>query len=93
MQRAPSPERYQEIQQALSDKGYYQGPVNGVWDADSVAALKRFQKDRNVANTGKLNSVSLIALGLGPQRNSSARATTETRSTDDNRRPEGSERP
>ena len=30
-----------------------------------MAALKQFQKDQNLADTGKLNSVSLIALGSG----------------------------
>jgi peptidoglycan hydrolase-like protein with peptidoglycan-binding domain len=57
-----------QIQQALADKGYYTGPVNGVWDADSVAALKKFQEDQNLTVDGKLGSLSLIALGLGPKR-------------------------
>src|SRR4051812_26347389 len=39
----PTPERYQEIQQALADKGYYKGPVNGEWGNESTEALKRFQ--------------------------------------------------
>ena len=69
-QREPAPERYQEIQQSLADKGYYSGPVNGTWGADSVAALKRFQRDQNIGDDGKLGSLSLIALGLGPKRGS-----------------------
>ena len=67
-QREPAPERYQEIQQSLAEKGYYSGPVNGAWGADSVAALKRFQRDQNIGDDGKLGSLSLIALGLGPKR-------------------------
>src|SRR5579884_112988 len=47
-QSVPSPDRYKEIQQALADKGYYKGPVNGEWDADSVDALKRFQTDQKL---------------------------------------------
>ena len=69
-QREPAPERYQEIQQSLADKGYYSGPINGAWGADSVAALKRFQRDQNIGDDGKLGSLSLIALGLGPKRGS-----------------------
>ena len=69
-QREPAPERYQEIQQSLAAKGYYSGPVNGAWGADSVAALKRFQRDQNIGDDGKLGSLSLIALGLGPKRGS-----------------------
>jgi len=67
-QREPAPERYQEIQQSLADKGYYSGPVNGTWGTDSVAALKRFQRDQNIGDDGKLGSLSLMALGLGPKR-------------------------
>jgi peptidoglycan hydrolase-like protein with peptidoglycan-binding domain len=92
-QLTPTPDRYKEIQQALADKGYYQGTVTGAWGPESADALKRFQKDQNLTDTGKLDSLSLIALGLGPKRNLSSRSTTESRPQDDNRRPEGSERP
>ena len=67
-QQTPSPERYREIQQALADKGYYSGEVNGVWNADSVEALKKFQAERNLVVDGKLGALSIIALGLGPNR-------------------------
>jgi hypothetical protein len=67
-QREPAPERYKEIQQSLADKGYFAGPVNGTWNADSVEALKHFQRDENIGDDGKLGSLSLIALGLGPKR-------------------------
>jgi len=65
---APTPERYQEIQQALAARGYYKGPVDGAWDAGSVDALRRFQMDQNLTPDGKLTSLSLIAMGLGPRR-------------------------
>ncbi len=42
-QTHPTPERYKEIQQALADKGYFKGAVDGEWGSDSVDALKRFQ--------------------------------------------------
>jgi hypothetical protein len=67
-QQAPSPERYKEIQQALASKGYLQGERTGEWGPDSVDALKRFQTDQNLMPDGKINSLSLIALGLGPKR-------------------------
>jgi cytoskeletal protein RodZ len=66
-QQAPTPARYKEIQQALADKGYLQGAPTGAWGAESADALKRFQQDRNLEPTGKLDSLSLIALGLGPK--------------------------
>ena len=68
-QRTPTPQRYKEIQQALAEKGYLQSSApNGVWDATSVEALKRFQSDQNLEASGKIDSLSLIALGLGPKR-------------------------
>jgi peptidoglycan hydrolase-like protein with peptidoglycan-binding domain len=57
-----------EFQQALADRGYYTGPVNGTWGPDSIEALKRFQQDQNLTPDGKLGSLSIIALGLGPKR-------------------------
>jgi peptidoglycan hydrolase-like protein with peptidoglycan-binding domain len=81
-QATPTPERYMQIQQALTDKGYYSGPVNGEWGAESVDALKRFQTAQKLVPDGKLGALSLIALGLGPNRNNSvadlaARPATE----------------
>lgn len=67
-QSAPSPERYREIQQALAERGYYDGAVDGVWNNSSMEALRRFQLDQNLDPDGKLGALSLIALGLGPKR-------------------------
>lgn len=67
-QQAPTPDRYKEIQQALASKGYLQGEATGQWGPDSVDALKRFQGAQNLTPDGKINSLSLIALGLGPKR-------------------------
>lgn len=67
-QLAPTPDRYKEIQTALAQRGYLNGSPNGVWDASSTEALRRFQQDQNLQPTGKLNSLSLIALGLGAKR-------------------------
>jgi len=68
VQQTPTPERYQEIQQALASRGYYKGTVDGKWDADSVDALRHFQADQNIPPDGRINSLSLIAMGLGPKR-------------------------
>jgi peptidoglycan hydrolase-like protein with peptidoglycan-binding domain len=68
MQQQPTTDRYREIQQALSDKGYFAGQPDGTWGPESVDALKRFQRDQNLTEDGKLGSMSLIALGLGPKR-------------------------
>jgi hypothetical protein len=67
-QTAPSPERYKEIQEALAAKGYLNAEeAGGAWNQNSVEALKRFQTDQKIDNSGKINSLSLIAMGLGPK--------------------------
>lgn len=66
-QAAPSSDRYKEIQQALASKGYLKSEPSGVWDADSVAAMRQFQTDRKLDPSGKLTAASLIDLGLGPK--------------------------
>jgi hypothetical protein len=67
-QTHPDQERYQQIQQALAAKGYFKGEANGQWGDDSVAALKQFQTERKIPNDGKISALSLIGLGLGPNR-------------------------
>jgi len=68
----PDPGRYQQIQQALATRGYFKGTANGVWKDDSVDALRRFQTDQKITdNDGKINALSLNALGLGAKHDSS----------------------
>lgn len=73
-QTAPTPARYQEIQQALATKGYGPRTPNGIWDPEWASALKRYQQDQKLEATGKLTSLSLITLGLGPRRDQPAGA-------------------
>lgn len=83
-QMAPTPDRYREIQDALAARGYLKTPSSGVWDADSMDAMQRFQKDQNLEPTGKLTARSLTALGLGsktPEATASLNAAPATEST------------
>ena len=88
-QQEPTPERYKEIQQALIDRGYLAPPPTGVWGPESVAALRRFQQEQNLQATGKLDSLSLIALGLGPKYS----ATAQVRPNHENRSSQGNQGP
>jgi peptidoglycan hydrolase-like protein with peptidoglycan-binding domain len=65
-----------EIQQALVTRGYLTTPPSGAWDPATVDALKRFQGEQNLPPTGKITSLSLIALGLGPKRTPLSTTTT-----------------
>jgi hypothetical protein len=68
-QLSPTPDRYREIQGALASKGYLKPEdATGTWNQNSSDALKKFQSEQNLDSSGKINSLSLIALGLGPHR-------------------------
>ena len=65
-QMAPTKDRYREIQQALYEQGYLPSEPTGVWSPESVEALKQFQSDQKLSVTGRISSLTLINLGLGP---------------------------
>jgi hypothetical protein len=72
-QTAPTADRYREIQEALVERGYLSTEdANGAWGPSSTEALKRFQAEQTLESNGRIDSLSLIALGLGPKRDSSA---------------------
>jgi len=79
VQTQPTPERYREIQEALASRGYFNGPADGNWGPESVEGLKRFQRDQNLTEDGKIGSLSLIALGLGPKRGAAAEPSRENK--------------
>jgi len=66
-QKAPTPDRISEIQQALAKDGSYEGKPNGKWDESTVEAMKRFQESHGLNPSGKLDAKTLQHLGLGSQ--------------------------
>jgi hypothetical protein len=64
-QKAPTADRINEIQTALSRDGYYQGEPNGKWDSNTVAAMQKFQLANGMDANGKLDAPTLQKLGLG----------------------------
>lgn len=64
---SPASSRIREVQQALMERGYLRSEVSGSWNAASIEALKRFEADQKVRVDGKIDSKTLIALGLGPK--------------------------
>ena len=68
-QQRPAPERIQEIERALIEKGYLTGEPDVNWDQATTDALRRFQQSQNLYADGRLSSMSLIALGLGARQN------------------------
>lgn len=57
-----------DVQARLHQLGYYGGPVDGVWGADTRAAVEHFQASRHLAVTGQLNQATVTAMGLDPDR-------------------------
>jgi peptidoglycan hydrolase-like protein with peptidoglycan-binding domain len=64
-QKAPTPDRISEIQQALAKDGSFKGTPNGKWDASTMEATRKFQEAHGLNPTGKLDAKTLQQLGLG----------------------------
>lgn len=57
-------ERIRAAQQALAQRNYYRGSVNGVLDDATRTALFQFQADRGLSATGNLDGRTAQALGI-----------------------------
>jgi hypothetical protein len=77
-QRQIEPERAREIQTALIREHYLTGEPSGQWDAESQAAMTRFQADQGWQTKLTPDSRALIKLGLGPsEENTTLRPTNQ----------------
>jgi peptidoglycan hydrolase-like protein with peptidoglycan-binding domain len=54
----------ESAQQKLKDGGFYYGEINGTKDADTTAAIRRYQIRNGLQITGELNAETLSSLGL-----------------------------
>ena len=54
----------ESVQQALKDEGFYYGEATGNKDADTTAAIRRYQIRNGLQITGDLNDETLKALGV-----------------------------
>ena len=55
----------QEAQQELKEQGYYFGQINGEKNADTIAAIRRFQIRSGLPVTGELDEQTLRTLRSG----------------------------
>ncbi len=51
-------------QAALNDRGYDAGPVDGVWGPNTQGAVRRFQADRGLTQSGMLDGETIAALDI-----------------------------
>jgi peptidoglycan hydrolase-like protein with peptidoglycan-binding domain len=68
----------ENVQQALKDQGFYYGEVTGNKDADTTAAIRRYQIRNGLQITGDLNDETLKSLGV---ESSGARAVVKASPT------------
>src|SRR5947209_14002076 len=54
----------QSAQEKLKDQGFYYGEITGKQDADTTAAIRRYQIRNGLQITGDLNAETQKALGL-----------------------------
>lgn len=57
-------EQVKRAQEALAIAGYDVGAPDGVTGTRTTAALRKFQSDKSIPQTGKLDEATLVALGL-----------------------------
>ena len=62
---AAANEQLSDVQSALKGQGFYYGEADGKENAETGAAIRRYQIRNGLAVTGKLNAETLGALGLG----------------------------
>jgi photosystem II stability/assembly factor-like uncharacterized protein len=65
-----------QAQQALVSGGYHLGEPDGKAGPTTTAAIKKFQTDRHLPVTGKLDAITLAALGISAGTDSAAADTT-----------------
>lgn len=65
-------------QQALNDRGYDAGAVDGVFGPQTESAIRSFQQTQGLPQTGALDPATLAALGVSDA-GTAARAATESR--------------
>jgi type IV secretion system protein VirB10 len=59
-----SPEMIRRAQQALKEQGYYEGQIDGILGPRTSNALKTYQREHGLAETGKLDPETARSLGL-----------------------------
>ena len=72
----------ESVQQALKDEGFYYGEATGNKDADTTAAIRRYQIRNGLQITGELNDETLKSLGVGASGNRTAVKATPTTAPD-----------
>src|ERR1700730_3617177 len=68
----------ESVQQTLKEQGFYYGEITGEKNADTTAAIRRFQIRHGLQITGELNEETLRLLGRAPSASPPLAATPAT---------------
>ena len=74
----------QEAQQELKEQGYYFGQINGEKNADTIAAIRRFQIRSGLPVTGELDEETLRTLRSGTASSSASTISPQPQRPDNN---------
>ena len=77
-----SPEMIRHAQTALKDQGYYEGTIDGQLTPRTSNALRTFQRERHLPETGNLDDATAKALGILGGVNADDRRAGKTQSRD-----------
>lgn len=64
MQQQLSSEQIREAQEKLQQEGHSPGAIDGQWSPQTQAAVKEFQREKNLQVTGELDQETLKELGV-----------------------------
>jgi peptidoglycan hydrolase-like protein with peptidoglycan-binding domain len=67
-------DQVRNVQSELKSLGFYYGDVNGQTNAETTAAIRRYQIRNGLEVTGSLNKETLAAIGMGPDRPAATKA-------------------
>jgi peptidoglycan hydrolase-like protein with peptidoglycan-binding domain len=73
----------QQAQEELKEQGYYFGEINGDKNADTIAAIRRFQIRSGLQVTGELDQETLHALHAASASTATTTATPQPRNLED----------
>jgi len=84
--QAQSTDAVREAQQALQQKGFDVGPIDGIMGPKTSAALREFQQAQGLKTSGRLDQPTLSALDVQADMRSSGASSREGMSANSGRR-------
>jgi len=84
MSQAQSPDIVREAQQQLASQGYDPGPADGKFGPKTQKEIKKFQEDRQLQSSGRLDQQTLAALGVSQSASAGSSSTSGSGSSNQN---------